>query len=200
MKKNILLWISLTTLFVSSGYAQLAEEAEDIAPLLIGETLPQDIAAGMNSGKKNLAKMIGEKPSVILFYRGGWCPYCNRHMAAIGEAEKDILALGYQIIGISPDAEEELRKFSGKNKLNYTLFSDSDGRLAKAMGIAFKAPDNYRNRLIKSSGGTNEGFLPVPSVFVLDKKGEIVFEYIAPNFKERISTELLKSVLGSLEL
>ena len=200
MKNNILFTIVLTALFVTGGHAQIADKAEDISPLLIGETIPQDIIANMNSGNKNLATLVREKPSVILFYRGGWCPYCNRHLSAIGEAEKAITDLGYQVIAISPDTEDELNKSARKKKLNYALFSDSDGSLAKAMGIAFKAPERYKSMLRKNSAGKNTGFLPVPSVFVVDKKGVIVFEYIAPNHKERISAGLLTGALKSLEL
>ncbi len=198
MKTHTLLILTFITLLVTNSYAQLVENPEDIAPLLIGEAIPQDIVANMNTGNKNLGKLLKEKPSVVLFYRGGWCPYCNRHLAAVGEAEKAITDLGYQIIGISPDTEEELNKSIKKNKLGYSLFSDAEGRLAQAMGIAFKALEKYENLLQKSSGGKNEGFLPVPSVFVVNKKGTIIFEYISPNYKERITTKLLISTLEAL--
>lgn len=199
MRKNRIAMLSLILLFITGSYAQIAEKAEDISPLLIGETIPQGIIATMNTNKKNLATVLKNKPSVLLFYRGGWCPYCNRHLSEIGEAEKAILALGYQVIAISPDAEEGLAMSARKNKLNYSLFSDTSGKLAKAMGIAFKAPEKYKDLLRRSSDGKNTGFLPVPSVFVVNTKGVILFEYIAPNFKERMSAKLLTSVLKALE-
>ena len=199
MRKKTLVTLSLVLFCITGSYAQIAEKAEAISPLLIGESIPQDIAATINTNKKNLAAVLKEKPSVILFYRGGWCPYCNRHLSAIGEAEKAILELGYQVIGISPDTEKGLDASVRKNKLNYMLFSDADGKLAKAMGIAFKAPEKYKNLLLKSSNGENTGFLPVPSVFVVDTKGVILFEYISPNYKERISAALLTGVLKALK-
>ena len=200
MKKNIITLFSFIMLLATGSYAQLAEKAEDIAPLLIGETVPLEIAAGMRTNDKNLGALLKDNPSVIVFYRGGWCPYCNRHLSAIGEAEQAILDLGYQIIAISPDAETELKKSAAKNKLNYTLFSDADGSFIKAMGIAFKAPEKYKNLLLKSSGGKNADFLPVPAVFVVNKKGRIIFQYIAPNYKERMSASLLTSALKALKL
>ncbi|MEM9686427.1 MAG: peroxiredoxin-like family protein [Bacteroidota bacterium] len=199
MRKKTLITLSLVLFCITGSYAQIAEKAEDISPLLIGETIPQDIAAAINTNKKNLATVLKDKPSVILFYRGGWCPYCNRHLSAIGEAEKAILELGYQVIGISPDTEKGLNASVRKNKLNYMLFSDADGKLAKAMGIAFKAPEKYKNLLLKSSNGENKGFLPVPSVFVVDTKGVILFEYVSPDYKERISAALLTGVLKALK-
>ena len=76
----------------------------------------------------------------MVFYRGGWCPYCNRHLSAIGQSKDEILNLGYQIIAISPDSSEELKKSVDKNELAYDLYSDSEGKLITEMGIAFQAP------------------------------------------------------------
>jgi peroxiredoxin len=62
-------------------------------------------------------------------------------IAALAEAEKELLELGYQIIAISPDAPASLKVTNDKEKLNY-LLSDSTGELSKSVGIAFQAPEN----------------------------------------------------------
>ena len=69
----------------------------------------------------------------------------------------------------------------------------------QAMGIAFKAEERKQKRLLNYSGGLNDGFLPVPSVFVVDTKGQIRFEYINPNYKTRLSARLLLAVLQNLD-
>jgi len=78
------------------------------------------------------------------------------------------------------------------------LDSDGDGTLTKAMGIAFRAPDRYKEKLSDYSDNQNQGFLPVPSLFVVETDGTILFEYISPNYKNRISANLLRSVLKQL--
>ncbi|WP_426330139.1 hypothetical protein [Pedobacter sp. R-06] len=40
--------------------------------------------------------------------------------------------------------------------------------------------------------------LPVPSVFILDKKGKILFEYINPDITQRLSAPLLKAAATAL--
>jgi peroxiredoxin len=136
---------------------------------------------------------------VLIFYRGGWCPFCNDHLREIGQKETDILALGYQIVAVSPDKVEKLKDIEQMDDINYRLFSDSAGQLTRAAGIAFKAPERYTQRLLDWSDGKNTGFLPVPSLFVLDQKGEIQFEYINPKYKKRMSGELLLAVLKVLK-
>jgi peroxiredoxin len=121
------------------------------------------------------------------------------HLAALNDAEKELLNLGYQIIAVSPDTPKNLKTTDDKEKINYTLLSDSDGALTKAMGIAFQAPENYTSIISKSSDGINTTFLPVPAVFIVDKEGTIQFEYISPDFKHRISNELLVAAARNLK-
>ena len=86
-------------------------------------------------------------------------------------------------------------KSANKGKLNYTLLSDADLSASKQFGIAYKAPKNKWDLLSKTTGGKNiELLLPVPLVFILDKTGIIHFKYIHPDFKQRLSPELLKTV------
>jgi peroxiredoxin len=120
------------------------------------------------------------------------------HLAALAEAEKEILDLGYQIIAISPDAPENLKITEEKDKVKYTLLSDSKGELIKMAGIAFEVPENYKSLINVHSNGVNTNFLPVPSVFIVNTDSTILFEYISPDFKHRISPELLVSVLKNL--
>jgi peroxiredoxin len=198
MKKLLLISPILALTFVTDLNAQLPEKPEDISPLLVGETFPDLKITGLDGASISFHEIIKEKPTVLIFYRGGWCPYCNRHLSAIGQVEADILELGYQVVAVSPDKMEKLRETVAKDELNYRLFSDASGELAKAAGIAFQAPERYGQRLLDWSGGENTGFLPVPSVFILDTKGEILFEYINPNYKKRLDAELLLAVLKAL--
>ena len=179
--------------------AQLPEKAEDISPLLIGETFPDEKLVNLKGDGVSILDLVKEKPTVVIFYRGGWCPFCNRHLAEIGQREEEILNLGYQVLAVSPDNAEKLRETADKNELKYRLFSDEGGALAKAVGIAFDAPGIVKPRLKNYSDGKNTGYLPVPSVFLLNTKGEILFEYIDPNYKQRIGGDLLLAVLTALK-
>ena len=197
MKKFICLALFVLGL---SAQAQndLPKLATEIAPLLIGEKIPSLTLKSLDNEVVNLAELFAKKRTVLVFYRGGWCPYCNAQLAALGQSEKELLDIGYQIIAISPDAPQSLKASDEKGKLNYLLLSDSAGELSKAVGIAFQAPENYKAIIAKGSEGNNTSFLPVPAVFILNTNAEIEFEYISPNYKTRISNELLLAVAKSL--
>lgn len=198
--KNLLLSTSILSLsFMNNSTAQLPTIPEDISPLLVGETVPNVPLTSLEGASISVHDIIKEKPTILIYYRGGWCPYCNLHLSAIGRNEMSILELGYQIVAVSPDKIENLEATAEKDSIQYHLFSDPAGIFAKEIGIAFQAPEKYIPRLFESSGEKNTGFMPVPSVFVLDTKGEIQFEYINPNYKKRLSGELLLAVLGVLK-
>ncbi|RZJ51711.1 MAG: AhpC/TSA family protein [Flavobacterium sp.] len=198
MKKILfILFAAINT--VANAQNPLPKTATDIAPLLIGEKIPNAILKSPENTTVNLSDVIKKKKTVLVFYRGSWCPYCNMHLSALSEAEKQILDLGYQVVAVSPDSPENLKITEEKDKVKYTLLSDSKGDLIKAAGIAFEAPENYKSTINVHSNGMNMNLLPVPSVFVLNTEGDIVFEYISPDFKQRITAELLISVLKNLK-
>ncbi|VXB22682.1 Antioxidant AhpC [Flavobacterium sp. 9AF] len=177
--------------------AQIADKPENISPLLIGEKIPNVDLQDSNS-KKVSTSSIFTKNTVLIIYRGGWCPYCNAQLADMQEIEKDILSLGYQIIAVSPDAPSFLKETTEKDKLNYQLFSDSQGDFSKALGIAFAAPEKYSKMLGKYSENKNTNWLPVPTVYVLNENQEIEFLYINPDYSKRLSGNVLVNVLKNL--
>lgn len=197
--KKLLFMFLVTLTSVANAQNMIAKSATDIAPLLIGEKIPSITLKTSENTDVNISDLIKKKKTVLVFYRGGWCPYCNTHLQALAEAENQILDLGYQIVAVSPDAPQNLKITEGKDKVKYTLLSDSKGELIKAAGIAYEAPANYKSVINVHSNGVNTSFLPVPSVFVVNPESDILFEYVSPDFKQRITTELLVSVLKNLK-
>ncbi len=172
-------------------------KAEDICPIKIGSRLPRLTVQTMGGKPFDLNAAIARKPTVLIFYRGGWCPYCNLQMGQLQTVEPQLLKLGYQLLAVSADAPAELHKSLQKHGMKYSLLSDSAMTAAQALGIAFRVDDatveKYKGMgidLEKSSGHTHH-LLPVPAVFVLDTKGAIQFSYVNPDYKVRLSPKVL---------
>lgn len=170
-------------------FAQVAAKAEDISPLLIGETLPDSQLKNESGENMALYDILKQKPTVLVFFRGGWCPYCNVQLAGLVKAENDILKAGYQIVAITPDDYKNIKTMADKNEIKYKLFSDPNAEFLQKIGIAFNAA--------KSSTDAPR-ILPVPTVMIVNTQNQILFEYINPNFRTRLSTKLLMGVLNNL--
>lgn len=111
--------------------------------------------------------------------------------------QKQTDALGYQMVGISPDTPKELNLTIDKQKLQYTLISDSKANTMRAFGIAYRLDDKtvekykqYDIDLERSSGEKHHG-LPVPSVFIIDAQGIVQFSYINPDYKARVPSSVV---------
>ena len=197
MKK--LLFISLV-LIGCTNQSPIPLVAEDISPILIGETLPNANFQNVEGEYVQLKALLEEKPTVLVFYRGGWCPYCNVQLSGLVEIEEDVLELGYQIVAISPDDYKNLQATIENNNTKYKLLSDPNGKFIKEIGIAFKTSSSLKEYITsKSQKGETSSVMPAPTVMIVDKKGVIKFEYINPNYKERISGEMLLSVLKTIK-
>jgi peroxiredoxin len=179
--------------------SELASAPDQVRPILLGSAMPNvnlKTAAGKPLTLKNA---VNGKPAVLVFYRGGWCPYCNLQLSDLRLIKKDLDALGYQMIAISPDRPEELSKTLGKTKLEYTLLSDSKADALRAFGIGFVVDAATREKykgygidLNKAPGDTHSA-LPVPSVFIVDKEGKLQFSYSHPDYSVRVPGPVILS-------
>ncbi len=185
----------ITTISVS---AQVLDNPENINPLETGEKMPDVSIKDLENNSVMIHDIVSKGSSIFLFYRGGWCPYCTKHLSDIASVESKIKEMGYTIIAISPDSPDKMKATLEKTELTYNLYSDSDGKLIKAMGIAFKVSDGYKKLLDEHSDGINEGLLPVPALYVVDNKGNVKYRFLSPDYKLRISSETLLKELEKL--
>ena len=203
--KSIL--IILTTLLLSfTAHAEpsnkkIAETDQILSPLLVGQTIPDVMTTTITGEQKPLATFIGNKPTILFFYRGGWCPFCNVQMGQLQAIEKDLSKMGYQLVGISTDSPADLKKSLKDKELSYQLLSDYNSTVSQAFGLAFFASEkvtkrytskmNLANPLQKNIKGEDRLVLPAPAVYIIDNEGLVHFQYINPNFKVRLDPELL---------
>jgi len=181
-----------------SAYAQLPEKAEDICPLLIGESLPNATLKDGLGRNVDLLSTIDEKPAVLVFYRGGWCPHCNKQLSALATMEQSIKSFGFQLLAITPEDVPNLEPTEKDNNAGFTLLSDPQGTLIQKMGIAYTANAKTLKFMEGKTQGTPSTVLPVPTVMVVSSKGEILFSYINVDYKTRMSEEMLLAVLKSI--
>ncbi|MCF7519757.1 peroxiredoxin-like family protein [Pseudoalteromonas sp. L21] len=196
--------LALSSQAIAATATNIANSAEQVSPLLPGLTI-QNVDLKDQFGKSvSLGERFKEKTTVLIVYRGGWCPYCSRQLASVQKIEKQLADLNAQIIAISPDSPEKLAE-SKISSPNYQLLSDDSLALSQLLGLAFyldaKTAKIYRNKLgvnFVSLDGEAKVALPVPAVFVVDTKGLIHFQYANPNYKVRLTEDLLLAAVKSV--
>ncbi len=180
---------------VSPGAVQrpsAAARAEDVRPLEKGVRAPSATVYRPDGRTVSMADLYAAGPSILIFYRGGWCPYCNAHLGQIAAAEAELLGMGFQVLAISPDRPQELARSIDQQHLAYQLLSDSDMELCQAFGLAFRVDDQtlekYRSFGIdlERSSGRGHHLLPVPAVYIVDTHGVIRFAHWNADYKTRL--------------
>ena len=144
----------------------------------------------------DLTAACAQKPTLLVFYRGSWCPYCNKHLAALAGIEPQLLEMGYQIIAVSPDEAPGLRLVAEKNHLSYRLLSDRSMAAAAAFGVAFRVDaatvGKYRQHKVDLApvpGEPDARWLPVPTAYLIGRDGVIKFVHSDPDYKVRLSPD-----------
>lgn len=193
------IWIKFMTFlsFSTIAFGAVADSADKVSPLLIGAHVPDVNLTTIEGQSINLPHIVSQKPTVVIFYRGGWCPFCNRQLAGLQDIQQEIVNAGWQIIAISPDKPEKLVESRQKHGLQYRQFSDSPMTAAQAFGIAFKVDKETLQRYkgwgidLEAASGQTHHWLPVPSVFLIGTDGRIRFTYVNPDYKVRIRPSVL---------
>ncbi len=208
-----LLTLNLTnSMSMRYGHADvpIAATAAEIEPLGVGDSAPRFTVTAVDRKPYNFDPRALDRPVVAISFRGGWCPYCNMHLSELRGVVGEIEALGADTLFLSGDRPDLLLKSLQRETpeaiadLDYQLFSDADAQAAIAFGIAFRAADatiarRYeKGQDIAGSSMQRHGVLPVPSVFVIDRKGVIAFAYANPDYKVRLPADELLRVVADV--
>lgn len=159
--------------------------------LAVGERAP-DVPLTTVDGKTiELASLIKDGPIVLTFYRGGWCPICNRALSAWREKLGDLKAAGGKFVALTPERPNLAAATREKIGADYEVYSDPRHEAAKAFKVHFAVDDATREKYLgygmdvgqANVSGTWE--LPAPATFVIDRDGVIRWAFADWDYKKR---------------
>ena len=160
--------------------------------LKAGDAFPDAILTDPHGRDFSFRQIIQNRPAVISFYRGGWCPYCNLELKAYQDLLGEITSVGGQLVAVSPEKPDNSLTTIEKNSLAFPVLTDTENKLAKALGIAFELPAELQDlfgrfgmNLPDLNAGTGWA-LPVPATFVVDGASKIVLADVDPQYTRRL--------------
>ena len=199
---QIFVLLSIALVFLAPDLrAEIAASAEETTPLAAGGAAPAFTARNADGSDFVFDPAALQRPAMLIFYRGGWCPYCNAHLAELRHVVPALEQRGMDVYFLSADSPENLASalHGDAEGLDYTLLSDARLSAAEAFGLAFRISDDYYQAakdygvdLEEASGETHHA-LPVPAIYVIDASGVIRFAHANPDYTQRLSNEELRA-------
>jgi peroxiredoxin len=190
--------IGLLGILVSvPAFAGTPDSPQQVQPLSVGARAPIFSARTTEGALRTFEPDSYKKPLVVIFYRGGWCPYCNAQLGDLHLVEPKLRKGGFEIVFLSTDRPELLYSSLKATDIHYTLLSDNRLEAAKSFHVAYHVDDATFAKMreygvdLEASTGTKQHELPVPSVFIIDTSGTIRFVYSNPDYRIRLGADEL---------
>ncbi len=168
-----------------------------------GDIAPDFSLPDAKGGSVTLSALLAQGPTVITFYRGGWCPYCNIQLRAYQAILPQIAAAGASLVAISPQAPDRTLSTAETNALTFYVLSDLENRVARSFGLVYSLPEEIRaalrsvNKALPEINGDDSWELPVPSTYVVTGNGRVTLAHIDVDYTQRLEPEEILAALRS---
>lgn len=158
----------------------------------VGQQAPNFELPNPNGEIISLEQLLTKGPVIVTFYRGSWCPYCNLQLRALQARLEEINALDATLVAISPQVPDGSMTKDEISKMDFTVLSDQDAKIASQYGVAWEVPTFLlehmridRNLDLETINNGNGSVLPIPATFVLDRHGIITWRYVDVDYRTR---------------
>ena len=190
--------LSLFCLITIISFSQMIVYPEG---LKAGNKAPDFTANDNQGGSINLNKQLEKGELVLLFYRGQWCPYCNKELGQLNDSLSLIKATGASVIAVTPETIDNISKTVEKTKASFPIISDSALSIMKMYKVNYAVDDTTQAKYKKygidfiMANGSNGANLPVPAVYIIGRNGTIKYVFFNPDYRYRSS---VKNILDHL--
>ena len=196
-----LLYLAGGLLLATPALAQTTPAPLTASALTVGETAPAFKSQDTAGRPVELAQLLKKGPVVLYFYRGQWCPYCNKQLSQLQDSLQTLTAKGAQVVVITPETQTNIDKTVEKTKLSIPIVHDQDFAIMKAYKTAFTVDDATVQKYqihgidLKGANGADVAVLPVPATYVIGRDGKIKYAFFNPDYRHRASVKQVAQAL-----
>ena len=180
----------------TDGVPTSAESAAARA-LRAGKQAPNASFKNAKGETVTLEKLLADGPVVLIFYRGGWCPYCVKQLKEFEARRSDVERAGGRVYAVSTELPEFVGSTRTKNKLGFDVLSDPNAVASRAFGVAW-SNERYGPGLAKYNGN-DKGEIPLGVTYVIDPDATIRWAYLEHDYKKRATPDQAVEALDAIE-
>lgn len=186
-------------------FAQKSPDDAAKSGLNVGAKMPAFSLKDANGKTVSSDDLLKQGNLVVVFYRGSWCPYCNLYLRNLQKNLAQIKAAGGNLVAISVENPDNSLSVARKNEVEFTVLSDPHLDAARKFGIVYELPKET-DELYKSHGldiakhnEMEKAELPLSATYVVNRKGEIVYAWLEPDYKKRAAPEVIIETLSKIK-
>jgi peroxiredoxin len=174
-----------------------------IAP---GQRVPDAHATGLDGKDVTLAALLPRGPILLVFYRGGWCPYCNFEIREMTRAFPEYQKRGVLPVAVSVDKAEESAKTSATYTIPFPVLSDGDLSFIDGFHVANHLEEATLVKMkgfgvdVERASGKAHHTIAIPALFLIDKQGVVRWAHDDPTITVRPSTAQILSAIDAAHL
>jgi peroxiredoxin len=153
-----------------------------------------------------LSDRLAHGPVVLLFVRGGWCPFCTLTLRAYQAALPAIQAAGGDLMAITPQPSDTCCVMAERDLLAFPTLSDHGNVIADAYGVAYELAPALRSIYTRIGhdlprvNGTGDWRVPLPATFVIGVDGRVVTAHVEPVAHRRLEPQAVVRTLEHLQV
>lgn len=153
-----------------------------------------------------LADRLSQGPVIVLFVRGGWCPFCTMTLRAYQAFLPAIHDAGGDLLAITPQPATTCSAMAERDLLAFETLSDQDNNVARSYGIAFET-DTALQAIYERLGHdlprinlTNNWTLPLAATFVIGQDRRVALAHVKAAVHQRLEPAVALAALKAIRV
>jgi len=198
--RNVLLIGGFLGCLLSAAAAQ-----PEIPGLPAGTQAPDFESVAITGEPLVLSDVYEKGPVVLIFYRGGWCHYCNLQLQDYQKQSRKFASLGATVIAVSVDLADKARAFAREKQLDMIIVSDPEAALLEKYNAVFQVSEEtaelYKTKYhidLEEHSGRSDRVIAVPATYVIDQSGQIRYSHSDYDYKVRKKAQEILDVIRQM--
>jgi peroxiredoxin len=173
--------------------------------LQVGQQAPDFTLPDQHGKDVSLHEALSRGPVVLIFFRGGWCPFCTITLRAMNRAVSELKRAGAVLLAVSPQTKANSLDTAERNALRFPLLSDNANAVSKRYGLVWKLSEEQRawyQRIghdLPRINGAPGWELPVGAGFVIAPDGHVTVAHVDPRLTSRLEPEEALEAVKALQ-
>ena len=172
---------------------ELLARSGAVAGALPPGTLAPDFALPDQQGMVlRLSTLLARGPVVLIFIRGGWCPFCTLTMRAYQAVLPELRSAGAELVALTPQPPPLCSDTAARDCIGFPLLSDGGNVVGDRYGVTYtlqpELRDFYRGlgHDLPQINRSNDWRVPLPATFVIGRDGRVVLTHVEPVLYHRL--------------